>query len=267
MLFNLSRITVITGHYGTGKSELALNLALALAKESKASSGRPSNGELSYEESTNGAPTNGTPSPGKSVWLADLDVVNPYFRSREQLPILQRNDINVISSGQAFPGVDLPYLPETLKSILDDPNAIGIIDPGGDPAGARVLARYAEDLKKQGASVIFVVNANRPLSKTPEEGIAALRKIEEASGLKITHLVNNTHLLSSTLPEDIERGALVTKAISEKTGLPFLFNAVEESLVLKICEHAFKPDVEDSPLKLAPIFPIKIHLNKPWKAM
>ncbi len=224
MFLDLPRITVVTGHYGTGKSEFSLNLALFL------------------KEGFDG-----------KVYLADLDVVNPYFRSRGKENLLAEKGIKVISSGEAFPDVDLPYMPGTVSTILQDKEARGVIDAGGDPAGARVLARYAESLKEEKAALVFVVNANRPSTKTPEEALKFLRAIEGASNMKVTGLVNNTHLLNATGAEDIIRGAGVTKALSEMTGIPLLCNAVEEALV------------DEVPKEIGTVFPIRVHLKKPWE--
>ena len=106
------RISIITGHYGTGKTELAVNLALALAGE------------------------------GCRVMLADLDIVNPYFRSRERRPLLESAGVQVISSSQACSDADVPALPAELLAILENRDVRGILDIGGDPVGARVLARF-----------------------------------------------------------------------------------------------------------------------------
>ena len=106
------RISIITGHYGTGKTELAVNLALALAAE------------------------------GSSVMLADLDIVNPYFRSRERRPMLEAAGVGVISSSQACSDADVPALPAELLSILENREVRGVLDIGGDAVGARVLARF-----------------------------------------------------------------------------------------------------------------------------
>ena len=232
MLFNLPRITVITGHYGTGKSEFAVNLALGLSK-----------------------------SGCTNIMLADLDVVNPYFRSRESVDILNAKGIKVISSGEAFPGVDLPYMPRTISTILDDPSITGIIDAGGDPAGARVLNRYAQALKEAGAAVVFVVNGNRPATKTPEETITFLRRIEDASDLEVTALVNNTHLLSATALEDIVKGARLTQEVSSKTGIPILCHGVSEGLIHALINSPEGREV----LSIAPAFPMELNLKKPWE--
>ena len=126
------RVSIITGHYGTGKTELSVNLALALAAE------------------------------GKRVMLADLDIVNPYFRSRERRPQLEAAGIQVISSSQACSDADVPALPAELLAILENRDIRGILDIGGDPVGARVLARFQPKIVQEDYQLIFVLNANRP---------------------------------------------------------------------------------------------------------
>ena len=139
------RVSIITGHYGTGKTELAVNLALALAGE------------------------------GCRVMLADLDIVNPYFRSRERRPQLEAAGIQVISSPQACSDADVPALPAELLAILENRDVRGVLDIGGDPVGARVLARFQPKIIAEDYQLIFVLNANRPEVRTPEAAVAYLR--------------------------------------------------------------------------------------------
>ena len=113
------RVSILTGHYGTGKTEVSVNLALALAAE------------------------------GEQVMLADLDIVNPYFRSRERRPLLEKAGVRVISSSQACSDADVPALPAELLAILEDRSITGILDIGGDPVGARVLARFLPKIQAE----------------------------------------------------------------------------------------------------------------------
>ena len=217
------RVSIITGHYGTGKTELSVNLALALAAE------------------------------GKRVMLADLDIVNPYFRSRERRPQLEAAGIQVISSSQACSDADVPALPAELLAILEDRSITGILDIGGDPVGARVLARFQPKIIAEDYQLIFVLNANRPEVRTPEAAIAYLRAIEATTGLTCTGIVNNTHLCGETTPAEIRKGAALAEEVSRRTGLPILCHTAEER---------FLQDVSDL---REPVFPITINMKKPWE--
>lgn len=162
------RISIITGHYGTGKTEFAVNLALALAET------------------------------GRQVMLADLDIVNPYFRSRERRQLLEESGVRLISSSQACSDADVPALPAELLTILENREIQGVLDIGGDPVGARVLARFQPKIVREDYQLIYVLNANRPEVRSTEKAIAYLRGIEATTGLACTGIVNNTHLCGET---------------------------------------------------------------------
>lgn len=217
------RITIITGHYGTGKTEFAVNLALALARE------RP------------------------RVMLADLDIVNPYFRSRERRDLLESAGIRLISSSQACSDADVPALPAELLAILENRDVRGVLDIGGDPVGARVLARFQPKIIAEDYQLIFVLNANRPEVRTPEAAVAYLRAIEATTGLTCSGIVNNTHLCGETTPAEIRKGAALAEEVSRQAGLPVLCHTAEER---------FLQDVSDL---REPVFPITINMKKPWE--
>ena len=187
------RLLIVTGHFGTGKTEFSVNLALALARA------------------------------GEKVMLADLDIVNPYFRSRER------------------------------RAVLEDRSYRGVLDIGGDPDGARVLARYQPKITAEDYQLLFVSNANRPEVRKAEDAISYLRCIEEVTGLACGGIVNNTHLCGETTAEEILRGAELARAISEKTGIPVLCHTAEERLIPELTA------LEE------PIFPITIQMKKPWE--
>lgn len=217
------RLNIITGHYGTGKTEFAVNLALAMAAE------------------------------GQQVMLADLDIVNPYFRSRERRPMLEAAGVRLISTSQACTDADVPSLPAELLTVLEDRAARGILDIGGDPVGARVLARYQPKIVQEDYQLIYVLNANRPEVRTPENAVAYLRAIEETTGLTCTGMVNNTHLCTETTPAEVRKGAALAAEVSSQTGIPVLCHVAEERFV---------PELFD--LK-EPVFPITIKMKKPWE--
>lgn len=215
------RITIVTGHYGTGKTEFAVNLALKLASEDG------------------------------PVMLADLDIVNPYFRSRERRLELEAAGVRVISSSQACSDADVPALPAELLAILENRDVRGVLDIGGDPVGARVLARFQPKLIQEDCQLLYVLNANRPEVRTAESAIAYLRGIEQTCGLTCSGLVNNTHLCRETTAEEIRKGAALAEEVAEKTGLPVLCHTAETK---------FLPALSD-----LTVFPLEIYMKKPWE--
>ena len=217
------RVSIITGHYGTGKTEFAVNLALQLAG-------------LNHQ-----------------VMVADLDIVNPYFRSRERRDLLQEAGIRLISSSQACSDADVPALPAELLTILENRDITGVLDIGGDPVGARVLARFNDKIVPEYYQLIYVLNANRPEFRTPEAAIAYLRGIEATTSLTCTGIVNNTHLCGETTAEEIRKGARLAETVSQETGIPVLCHVAEERFI---------PELSDLS---EPVFPITIQMKKPWE--
>ena len=217
------RVSIITGHYGTGKTEFDVNLALQLAG-------------LNHQ-----------------VMVADLDIVNPYFRSRERRDLLQEAGIRLISSSQACSDADVPALPAELLTILENRDITGVLDIGGDPVGARVLARFNDKIVPEDYQLIYVLNANRPEVRTPEAAIAYLRGIEATTSLTCTGIVNNTHLCGETTAEEIRKGARLAETVSQETGIPVLCHVAEERFI---------PELSDLS---EPVFPITIQMKKPWE--
>ena len=217
------RISIITGHYGTGKTEFAVNLALALTKECD------------------------------RVMLADLDIVNPYFRSRERRTLLEEAGVRLISASQACSDADVPALPAELLTILENRDVKGVLDIGGDPVGARVLARFQPKFLMEDYQLIYVLNANRPEVRTTDSAVTYLRGIEATTGLTCTGIVNNTHLCNETTEAEIRKGAALATAVSAETGIPILCHVAEEH-----CAPALSDLAE-------PVFPITIRMKKPWE--
>lgn len=215
------RLTLVTGHYGTGKTEFSVNLALALAEA------------------------------GERTALADLDIVNPYFRSRERRELLEAAGVRLIATSQALADADVPALPAELHALLEDRTVRGVLDIGGDPSGARVLARYRPRIVKEDYRLLYVVNAARPEVRTAERSAEVLRAIETVTGLACTGLVNNTHLCGETTAEDIREGAALAEEVSRLTGIPVACHAAESR---------FREALKD----LYP-FPMEIRMKKPWE--
>ena len=137
--------------------------------------------------------------------------------------------------------------------LFDNQQINGVLDVGGDPSGARVLARYRHKLKENNVAVVCVVNANRPQTNTVDSAIEYVRNIEFTSGMKIDYLINNTHFCDKTVKEDIIDGAELTKEVSEKTGIPV------------VCHTGSRDFIEELPDLGEPYFPIDIYMKKPWE--
>lgn len=219
----MKRMQIITGHYGSGKTEYAVNLARSLAETKE------------------------------NVVLADLDIVNPYFRSYEQTKMLEDAGVKVIVTSCG--GVaDIPALNPAVMSVFQDSKWNGVLDIGGDPIGARVLARFAHQIKEGEYDLLFVLNANRPETKDVESALTYMRGIEAECHLKVTGIVNNTHLCGETTIEEIFKGAALAQALSEKTGLPVVHHAVQKK---------FAGQAQDQLRE--PVLPMNIYMRKPWE--
>ena len=192
------RLTLFAGHYGSGKTNLAVNYALLLAKE------------------------------GKKVCIADLDIVNPYFRTKDSAAVLDKAGIDLISPQFANSNVDLPALPAESYRLVQDLSTYGIMDIGGDDRGAYALGRYVPAIKAENDyRMIFVANSYRPLTRTPEEALEVMREIEEACGLAFTDIVANANLGTETTPETVLDSIPYMEKLSELSGLPiFAYSAV-----------------------------------------
>lgn len=226
------RLTIIVGHFGTGKTEIAVNMAER------------------------------TGSLGLPFLFADLDMVDPYFRSREREDLIEEWGGRMITNPQAVMDADVPAIPSEAAALFDDHDYYGIMDIGGDPSGARVLARYRQKIAREDPRVICVLNARRPLTRTPGEAVDYIRGIEQAGGFQITELVNNTHLCGETTAEDILDGALFCREVSEETGIPLTCHTVEEHLLKKAGgDLALRLELADDQF----VWPLHIYMKKPWE--
>ena len=147
----------------------------------------------------------------------------------------------------------MPALPAELLTILENRDITGVLDIGGDPVGARVLARFNDKIITEDYQLIYVLNANRPEVRSPEAAVAYLRGIEATTSLTCTGIVNNTHLCGETTVEEIRKGARLAETVSRETGIPVLCH---------VAEARFAPELSDLS---EPVFPISIQMKKPWE--
>ena len=199
------RLTLFAGHYGSGKTNIAVNYALHLAGE------------------------------GKQVCIADLDIVNPYFRTKDSAQVLKDAGVHLISPTFANTNVDLPALPAEAYRLVTDKSIYGIMDIGGDDRGAYALGRYVPAMKEEGNyRMVFVANCYRPLTRTPEEALEVMREIENACGLKFTDIVNNSNLASETTPETILASKDYMEKLSRLSGLPIWLTTAEKEVAAQL---------------------------------
>jgi hypothetical protein len=224
-------ILVICGHYGCGKTNLALNLAYQLAAS------RP-------------------------VSLIDLDIVNPYFRSSESDAALEAAGIDVVSSSLAHSTLDIPALSPAISARIGQAargETCAIIDVGGDPEGATAFGRFADQVAGSSYEMVYVVNQQRLMTHTPTEALGLLYEIEEATHLRATGIVANTHLKWETNPTTIREGIPYAHAVAEAAGLPLHLICVPAPLFE---ESATLLDASDR----ARLFPCEIYVRTPWEA-
>lgn len=200
-MLNDNRIRIIVGQYGSGKSEFSANYAIKLAKM------------------------------GRKVALADLDIVNMYFRTREKAKELEALGIKVIGSQINTPAIEVPSVSAEVYTPLQDESYDFILDVGGDVVGARALGRYVKYFKEGNYDMFFVLNANRPETQTVEKTLEYMCKIQDVSRAKITGIVNNTHLLKSTSAEDVLRGQELALKLQEKTGIELKYISVLKNVI------------------------------------
>lgn len=197
----MKRVTLFAGHYGSGKTNVAVNYALHLK-------------EL-----------------GLPVVIADLDVVNPYFRTKDSEDELRAHGIPLISSDYAGSNVDFPALPGSLYSLFDDQSSYAVLDIGGDDRGAFALGRYRDMmLSEDNYDMFLVINCYRPLTKTPELCLEIKEEIEEAAGIKFTGIVNNSNLGSETTWDDVEASLSYAEKVSALCNLPIVMTTVMAGL-------------------------------------
>ncbi|MBR4235269.1 MAG: hypothetical protein IKR85_04315 [Clostridia bacterium] len=219
----MKRVTLFAGHYGSGKTNLAVNYALRLARS------------------------------GVKTLIADLDIVNPYFRTRDSEAELKTANVRIIVSPYANSNVDVPALPDEMYAVTDDTSYHAVIDVGGDDRGALALGRLAPALRLENdCDMLFVANFYRPLTQTASDAYAALKEIEAASHMRFTGIINNSNLGALTAPEDILATDVFARELSDMSALPLICTTVEERLAGSLSG------------KLKRITPIRLHFRSDW---
>ena len=195
------RLTLFAGHYGSGKTNIAVNYALHLAKE------------------------------GKQVCIADLDIVNPYFRTADSRQELESAGVELISPQFANSNVDLPALPAQAYKLVQDKRCYGIMDIGGDDRGAYALGRYIPFMKQENDyRMVYVANCYRPLTRTAAEALEVMQEIEAACGLAFTDIVNNSNLATETDIQTVLDSRDFIRELSGLSGLPVFMTTARADL-------------------------------------
>ena len=220
---NNKRITILCGHYGTGKTNVAVNYALALA------------------------------AAGEAVTVADLDIVNPYFRTLDSANDLEAAGVRMICSRFANSNVDIPSLPPNLYAITDDKSRRVVIDVGGDDSGAMVLGRLAPAIRAEDSFAMWlVVNRYRPMTPDIPSTVEVMREIEAASGLPFAGIVNNSNLGEETTADTVLSSLDYAADLSAATGLPLVATTVDARLY-----DALERKVDN-------LLPLQLQNNKPF---
>ncbi len=211
------RITLLCGHYGSGKTNVALNMAYDLKNQND------------------------------KVAIADLDIVNPYFRTKDSAEELKEKGITLISSEYAGTNVDIPAMPQQMYMLTDDKGLHAVIDVGGDDRGALALGRIGPAIiEENDYEMLFVINCYRPLTRDAKSTLEVMTEIECAAKIKFTAIVNNSNLGNETTVEDVLQSVDYANEVSALTGLPIKCTTVSENIYNDIKE------------KLSNVFPLKL---------
>jgi MinD-like ATPase involved in chromosome partitioning or flagellar assembly len=221
-------LIIIVGNYGSGKTEVAVNLARYLHKKGE-----------------------------NPVHLVDLDIVNPYFRSREAIKVLTREGIHVVApEGENF-YAELPIILPEVRTYISQKKERVILDVGGDDVGATVLASLKDAVPAEGTySLWMVLNARRPFTDSVEGAIDMIRKIEAASVLKVSGIISNTHLLNETTVEIVGTGLRMARDVGRTLSLPLPFVAMSDRLV-----EEWRAGADGD----VPVLKMRLTMLRPWE--
>ncbi|MCD6181000.1 MAG: hypothetical protein J7K89_01290 [Candidatus Cloacimonetes bacterium] len=220
----MSKIIIVIGAYGSGKSEYAINMAKECNRKNE-------------------------------VMLVDLDVVNPYFRSRDVREEFAKEGIDVIAPDGEYSHADLPMLSPRIMGAVQQYDKTVILDVGGDPAGCRTLARYVPNIVNRGYEMHLVINTKRPFTADQVEIENMIMMLESSSKLKVTHLICNTNLMQHTDTAIVEEGVKIVSSVAKATNLIFENYLVMQAFDAKIPDH-----LGGKKKKV-----LTYYLNKPWE--
>ncbi len=229
----MKRITLVVGHYGSGKTEFSVNLAMDTVKK--------------YEK----------------VALVDLDIANPYFRSRERQKLLEDSGIDVHYNSYGYDITeDMPALSATIRAPLENKEYMTIADVGGDDSGAMVLNQFRKYFTGENSNecdMLCIINANRPETSDVQGALSHIARIQNETGVLVTGIVNNTHLLRETSVEDIIKGYKMCKEISNETGIPLVYNTCVEELLPELRAAVCEENIKD-----LVVYPVKLYMRPTW---
>lgn len=219
------RINIFTGHFGSGKTEVAVNYALKLS-------------EANFKTA-----------------IVDFDIINPYFRTADAKDELEKNNIRVVLPMYANTNVDVPVIPPEIYSLFQDKDYKVVLDVGGDDLGAKAVSRFKEEIVSDDYEMFFVINTKRGMTDTPEKILEMIAIIEDGANMKVTKLINNSNLLDETTPEIILEGNKIIAEVSEKTGIPIAITAgMEEAM----------SGLSSGQLNGSEILPMRKQIHLPW---
>lgn len=217
------RVTLFAGHYGSGKTNVAINYALELKKQND------------------------------KVMIADLDIVNPYFRTKDGAEVLEEHGIRLISSIFANSNVDTPAMPAEAYAVIDQKDAAAVIDVGGDDRGALALGRYMPSLKEENNyDMLLVINSFRPLTRNGQDTEEIVREIEMAAAAKFTGIVHNSNLGAETTAQDVLDSVAYAEDIAKRLQLPIRMTTVRKDLAAQLEG------------KIERLVPIDIYVQQSW---
>ncbi len=199
-MINFKRITIISGHYGSGKTNIAVNLAVDLKKVKE------------------------------KVAICDIDIVNPYFRTKDSEELFKEKGIRLICSAYANTNVDIPALPQDMYAVTDDKELYSILDVGGDERGSLALGRLAPMIKQEDYDMFYVINKFRPLTRDVESALQVMQEIEGACKLKFTGVINNSNLGLETTADDVIGSLEFANEFCKKVSLPLVFTSVDQKI-------------------------------------
>ncbi len=219
------RVNIFTGHFGSGKTEVAVNYALKLAQ-----------------------------ADFKTA-IVDFDIVNPYFRTADAREELEKNNIWVILPMYANTNVDVPAIPPEIYSLFQKKEYKAVLDVGGDDLGAKAVSRFKEEILSDDFEMFFVINTRRGMTDTPDKILEMIKIIEYSANVNVTKLVNNSNLLEETTPEIILEGNRIISKVSEKLGIPIGITAGMQEVINQL---------DSRQLSGSELLPLTKQIHLPW---